>query len=143
MRAESQHKNSTSYAWNFARFLAQLRGKWSISLRVQSPYTGVSTPPSGRAPKSPKSLKKDFPGLPAQSVKKVSKKSPNTDFVVFLTLFWVIWDFFDTFFDTPGQEAREPPFETFWGFWAQTASGLLYMAAPIATISYAWIFPPC
>ena len=92
----------------------------------------IQESPHPRAPKSPKSLKKDFPGLSAQSVKKVSKKSPNSDFVVFLTLFWVIWDFFDSFFDTPGREAREPPFETFWGFRGSGVWRLLYMAGPIA-----------
>ena len=68
----------------------------------------------------------------ARSVSKVSKKFPNTDFVVFLTLFRVKKGLFRHFFDAPGQEAWEDLFETFWGIRAQRASGLLYMAAPIA-----------
>ena len=63
----------------------------------------------------------------------MSKKSPNTDFVVFLTLFSGLLGLFRHFFDNLGQEAREHLFETFWGFRAQRASGLLYMAAPIAS----------
>ena len=83
-------------------------------------------------PKSPKSLKKVFPGLPAQSVKKVSKKSLNTHFRVLLDSFSGPLGLFRHFFGTPGREAREDLFETFWGFWGQRASGLLYMAVPIA-----------
>ena len=90
----------------------------------------IQESPHPRAPESPKSLKKDFPGLPVGSVKKVSKKSPNTDFEVFFSGHLAL---FRHFFDTPGREAREHHFETFWGFRAQRALGLLYMAAPIAT----------
>ena len=40
---------------------------------------------------------------------------------------------FSTLFDTPGGEAREVLFETFWGFWGQRASRLPCMAVPIAS----------
>ena len=52
--------------------------------------------------------------MPARSVKKVSKKSPNTDFVVFFDSFSGHLGLF-RHFDTPGREAREVLFETFFG----------------------------
>ena len=119
-RPEKIHQKSPPF------FNAKFPGKHCVC----NPH--IQESPHPRAPKSPKSLKKDFPGLPARSVKKVSKKSPNTDFVVFLTLFWVIWDFFDTFLTLRAGRPGNPPFEAFWGFRAQRASGVLYMAAPIA-----------
>ena len=106
----------------------------------QPPYPYDCNPhkqesPHPRAPKSPKSLKKDFPGLPARSVKKVSKKPPSADFAVFLTLFRVIWDFFDTFFATPGREALEVLFQTFWGFRGSGVWRLLLVGIAIAILS--------
>ena len=82
-------------------------------------------------PKSPKRLKKVFPGLPAQSVKKVSKKSQMTRKWVKKTTKSVFGDFLDT----PGREAREGLFETFWGFRGSGVSRLLYMGIAIVTLS--------
>ena len=44
---------------------------------------------------------------------------------------------FRHFYGTPGREAREDLFETFWGFW-ERASGLLYMAVLIAIQERFW-----
>ena len=72
---------------------------------------------------------------PLGRVSKKCRKSPRTlIFESFLSLFRVLWNLsFRHFFGTPGREAREDLFETFGGFWGQRASGLLYMAVPIAT----------
>ena len=59
----------------------------------------------------------------------MSKQSPNTDF----DTSFVLWDCSTLFFYTPGREARDDCFETFCGFRAQRALGLLYVAVPIAT----------
>ena len=75
----------------------------------------IQESPHPRAPKPPKSLKKVFPGLPARSVKKVSKKSQMTRKRVKKTTTSVHLGLFRHFFDTPGREAREHLFETFWG----------------------------
>ena len=71
-------------------------------------------------------------GLPAWTRAGVSKKSLHTDFDTSLTLCRVLCDFVDTLFDTPGREAQEDLFETFWAFRAHRGSALLYMPVPIA-----------
>ena len=48
-------------------------------VRWQSPYTGVSTPPS---PEIPQKSQKGVPAFPGPECQKVLKMSPNTDFVV-------------------------------------------------------------
>ena len=82
---------------------APREGRRRRALRLQSPYTGVSTPPS---PEIPKKSQKGVPGPPGPECQKSVEKVPDTDFVVFLTLVRVIWDFFDTFLTlragTPG-----------------------------------------
>ena len=72
----------------------QIIDESSPDLRLQSPYTGVSTPPSAEIPQK---SQKGLPGPPRPECQKSVEKSPNTDFGVFLTHFRVIWDFFDTF----------------------------------------------
>ena len=70
----------TAFPRKFDLFLLfQKLGTWGgLVLRLQSPYTGVSTPPG---PESPKSPKKVFPGLPARSVNNQEKKiSPKRKF---------------------------------------------------------------
>ena len=79
-------------------------------------------------PKSPKSLKK---------VKKVPQNVPNDlkksqkDYKI------SVRGLFRHFFDTPGREAREVPFETFWGFRDQRVWRLLYMGIAIVRL---WFF---
>ena len=83
------------------------------ALRLQSPYTGVSTPPS---PEIPKKSQKGLPGPPGPECQKVSKKSPNIDSVVLMTLFRVILDF-STLFLTLRPEGLGSPFlRRFLGF---------------------------
>ena len=41
---------------------------------------------------------------------------------------------FSTLFDTPGGEAREDLFQTFWGFRSSGVWRLLYMAVPIVSL---------
>ena len=67
-------------------------GSFGLSLRLQSPYTGVSTP------LSPKKSQKGLPGASQAGVPRRCRKSPRTLILTpFLTPFWVFWDFFDTF----------------------------------------------
>ena len=98
-------------------------------LRWEPPYTGVSTPPG---PEIPKTSQKGLPGPPGPECQKSVEKVPERSFLSPFWLFFGFWGPFRHFFGTPGREAREHPFETFWGFWGQRASGLLYMAVPIA-----------
>ena len=96
----------------------------TLCLRFAIPiYRSLHTP----EPRNPQKVSKrrSRPSRPGVS-KKVSKKSLKTDFVVFLTHFSGLLGLFRHFF--------EHLFETFWGFRVQSASGLLYMAAPIATL---------
>ena len=95
-------------------------------LRLQSPYTGVSTPPT---PEIPKKSQKGVPGPPGPECQKSVEKVPAHPF-------WSLFDSFSShlglfrhFFDTPGREARERLFETFWGFRGSGVWRLLYMAA--------------
>ena len=117
---KENHQNSQKWAkfmnFSFCPFLwFGLPGRLlSVNPLLQSPETEVSRP-SDLGPKFPKSRKKVFPGLTARSIKKVSKKSPNTDCETFLTVFSGALGLFRHFFDTPGREAREDLFETFWG----------------------------
>ena len=87
---------------------------WCCNLAIGSRHIQESRGLLG--PKSPKSLKKVFPGLPARSVKKVSKKSQMTRKRVKNDSKTTVRGLFRHFFDTPGGEAWEVLFETFWGF---------------------------
>ena len=64
-----------------------------LELRLQSPYTGVSTRLSHEIPKK---SQKGVPEPPGPECQKSVEKSPNTDFVVLLTLFQVIRGTFST-----------------------------------------------
>ena len=103
----------------------------ALKLRLQSPYTGVSTPPT---PEIPKKSQKGVPGPPGPECQKSVEKVPAHPF-------WSLFDSFSShlglfrhFFDTPGREARERLFETFWGFRGSGVWRLVYMAAGHATL---------
>ena len=102
-----------------------------LCLRLQSPYTGVSTPPT---PEIPKKSQKGVPGPPGPECQESVEKVPAHPF-------WSLFDSFSShlglfrhFFDTPGREARERLFETFWGFRGSGVWRLLYMAAGHASL---------
>ena len=93
--------------------------------------TAIYRSPKALCARNPQKVsKRVFPGRPARSVKKC-RKSPRTLIVAPFDSFLGPLRLFRPFFDTPGREAREDLFETFWGFRAQRASGLLYMVVPI------------
>ena len=92
-------------------------------LRLQSPYTGVSTSPS---PETPKKSQKGLPGPPGLERQKSVEKSQIR------RLQNQCSGTFRYFFDTPGREAREVLFETFWGFRGSGVWRLLYMGIAIA-----------
>ena len=84
---------------------------------------------------SPNTRAEVFPGLPAR-VSKTCRKSPRTLICSLFDSFSGHLGLFRHFFDTrAGRPGNTLIFETFWGFRAQRASGLLYMAAPIARIA--------
>ena len=70
------------------------RKSFEIVLRLRSPCTGVSAPPS---PEIPKKSQKGVPGPPARSVKKVPKKPQTTRKRVKKTTKSALGDFIDTF----------------------------------------------
>ena len=103
-----------------------------LGLRLQSPYTGVSTPPSPEIPKVGQIVQASPPGV-SKSVVKIPEHC-------FRHLFDSLSGLLGPsrrFFDTPGRQAREDFLRVFWGFRAQRASGLQYMAFPIATLGIA------
>ena len=90
-------------------------------------YPHTQESPHYRALKFPKSLQRVFPGR----CQKVVDNVPGH-------WFWHLFDSFSDpfgpfqhFFDTPGREAREDLFQTFWESSGQSTSGLRYMAVPI------------
>ena len=88
-----------------------------LGLRVEPPETGVPRP-SG-------------PEIPTRSVKKVPKKSQKDLQKSQKCVKINVWGLFGHFFDTPGGEALEDPFETFWGFRGSGVWRLLYMGIAI------------
>ena len=100
-------------------------------MRLQSPYTGVSTPPNHEIPqKSQKAL----PGPPGpecqKSVEKVPKDPKRSQKGIKISVRGLVRHFCDT----PGQEAREDLIETFWGFRGSGVWRLLYMGIVIVSL---------
>ena len=95
--ANMQGGMTLGYPPTYAKLCGLVQAFVTQFLRLQSPYTAVSTPPSPEVLKSLKSLKKVFPGLLARSVKKVSKKSQRTRKGVKKVSKSVFGNFFNTF----------------------------------------------
>ena len=95
------------------------------------PYTGVSTPPS---PEIPKKSQKGVPGPPGPECQKSVEKVPNDPKKSQKDYKISVRGLFRHFFDTPGGEAREVLFETFWGFRGSGVWRLLYMGIANMTV---------
>ena len=78
-------------------------------LRLEPPYTGVSTPPS---PEIPKKSQKGVPGPPGPECQKSVEKIPNDPKRVKKTTKSVFGDFFDTSLRAKGALISEPRFST-------------------------------
>ena len=102
-----------------------------LVLRLEPPYTGVPRP-SG--PEIPKKSQKGVPGPLGLECRKSVEKVPNDskrgqkDYKI------SVRGLFRHFFDTPGREAREDLFETFWGFRGSGVWRLLYMGIAIVNL---------
>ena len=97
-----------------------------LDLRWEPPYTGVARP---SRPEIPKKSQKGLPGPPGLECPKSAQKFQRTRKRVKKVPKSV---FGGHFFDALGGAGpEEDHFETSWGFWAQRAPGLLYMAVPI------------
>ena len=114
-------------------------------LRVRPPYTGVSTPPT---PEIPKKSQKGVPGPPGPECPKSVEKVPNDSKMSQKDSKKGVRGLFRHFFDTPGREARERLFETFWGFrgsgvWRLLSLGIaIVMKVPNSRFALHGFAPP-
>ena len=93
--------------------------------------------PSG--PEIPKKSLKGVPGPPGPECQKTVEKVPNDPKKSQKDYKISVRGLFRHFFDTPGGEAREVLFETFWGFWGSGVWRLLYMGIAHATQKMLWV----
>ena len=75
----------------------------------------IQESPHPRAPESPKKSQKGLPGPPGPECQKSVEKVPNDPKKSRKDYKISVRGLFRHFFDTPGREAREVLFETFWG----------------------------
>ena len=98
-------------------------------LRLEPPYTGVSR---ASGPEIPKKSQKGVPGRPGPECQKSVEKVPNDPKKNQKDCSISVRGLFRHFFDTPGRDAREHIFETFWEFRGSGVWRLLHMGIAIA-----------
>ena len=123
------HRGSViGFAFGDKILLRRLSPKLGLDLRLELPLTGVPRPSRPEIPKKPQ---KGLPGPPSLECQKSIEKVQNDPKRVKKVSKSVFGDFFRHFFDTPGGEVREDPFETFWAReWR-----LLHMGIAIVSLS--------